>query len=90
MERAATRRQHAIAQCRPIAYIGCGTISRQKPPLETPCLNICLLDDEAGLCVGCWRTLDEIARWGSMSEGERRAIMAALPARKERLESVKG
>jgi uncharacterized protein len=58
--------------------------------LETPCVNICLLDDEAGLCVGCWRSLDEIARWAAMSEGERRAIMAALPARRERLESVKG
>jgi uncharacterized protein len=58
--------------------------------LETPCVNICLLDEEASVCVGCGRTLDEIARWASMSEGERRVIMAALPARQERLESLKG
>jgi predicted Fe-S protein YdhL (DUF1289 family) len=35
----------------------------------------------AGLCSGCGRTLEEIARWGSMSEEKRWAIMAMLPAR---------
>ena len=61
--------------------------------METPCVNICLLDTETGLCVGCGRTIDEIARWTSMSEQERRAIMAALTAlaaRKKRLEEAKG
>jgi predicted Fe-S protein YdhL (DUF1289 family) len=58
--------------------------------LETPCVNICLLDADTGLCVGCGRTIDEIARWAAMSEGERHAIMAALPARKECREEVKG
>jgi len=58
--------------------------------LETPCVNICLLDTETGLCAGCGRTIDEIARWSTMSESERRAIMRELPARKERLEEAKG
>jgi len=53
--------------------------------LETPCVNICLLDAAAGLCAGCGRTMEEIARWSALSDAERRAIMAALPARKERL-----
>jgi predicted Fe-S protein YdhL (DUF1289 family) len=54
--------------------------------LETPCVNVCLLDSESGLCVGCGRTIDEIAGWAQMSDGERRAIMAALPARLERFD----
>jgi uncharacterized protein len=54
--------------------------------LETPCVNVCLLDCEFGLCVGCGRTLEEIAGWASMTDGERRAIMALLPARLESLE----
>jgi uncharacterized protein len=58
--------------------------------LETPCVNICLLDAHSGLCVGCGRTIEEIARWATMSEAERRTIMATLPARKERLEEAKG
>ena len=56
------------------------------PVLETPCVNVCLLDCEFGLCVGCGRTIDEIASWASLSDGERRAIMAALPARLKRFE----
>ena len=58
--------------------------------LETPCVNICLLDAKAGLCIGCGRNLDEIAIWASMSDSERRVIMGELPARKERLEAAKG
>jgi uncharacterized protein len=46
-------------------------------------VNVCLLDAELGLCVGCGRTIDEIASWASMSDAERSAIMAALPARLE-------
>jgi len=35
--------------------------------------------------MGCGRTLDEIARWGVMGDSERDTVMAALPARRERL-----
>ncbi len=55
--------------------------------METPCANVCLLDADLGLCVGCGRTIDEIANWASMSAAERAAIMAALPARLESLET---
>ncbi|MGH6833018.1 MAG: DUF1289 domain-containing protein [Methyloceanibacter sp.] len=58
--------------------------------METPCVNICLLDAETGLCLGCGRTVDEIARWSAMSDRERRAVMAALRARKACLEQAKG
>ena len=49
--------------------------------METPCINICTLDHASGLCLGCGRTIEEIARWSAMSEAERRRIMAELPAR---------
>jgi len=58
--------------------------------LETPCVNICLIDSDSGLCVGCGRTIDEISRWGMMSAPERRKIMARLPARLETAEAAKG
>jgi predicted Fe-S protein YdhL (DUF1289 family) len=56
------------------------------PVLDTPCVNVCLLDTEFGVCIGCGRTLEEIAGWASMTDRERRAIMALLPARLESLE----
>jgi predicted Fe-S protein YdhL (DUF1289 family) len=48
------------------------------------------MDAASGLCIGCGRTLDEIARWSAMSNEERRAIMAILPARMALAETVKG
>jgi predicted Fe-S protein YdhL (DUF1289 family) len=50
--------------------------------IETPCINVCTLDPRSGLCIGCGRTVDEIARWGSMSAADRTRIMAELPARR--------
>jgi predicted Fe-S protein YdhL (DUF1289 family) len=49
--------------------------------IQTPCINICKIDPATRLCEGCGRTLDEIARWGSMSDAERAAIINELPTR---------
>lgn len=49
--------------------------------IESPCVNICTLDAYSGLCLGCGRTVDEIARWSTMGTTERGRIMAELPAR---------
>jgi uncharacterized protein len=49
--------------------------------IESPCISVCVLHPAAQLCLGCGRTLDEIARWGGMSGTERVRIMAELPAR---------
>jgi predicted Fe-S protein YdhL (DUF1289 family) len=49
--------------------------------MQTPCVKVCTIDARGGLCLGCGRTLDEIARWAGMSEAERARIMAELPAR---------
>lgn len=49
--------------------------------IETPCVQICVIDDD-GLCVGCARTLDEIAGWGTFSSEQRHAVMSALSARR--------
>jgi predicted Fe-S protein YdhL (DUF1289 family) len=40
------------------------------------------MDGEQRYCRGCARTLDEIARWGTMSEQEQAAVLARLPARR--------
>lgn len=56
--------------------------------METPCVNICLLDDKSGLCVGCGRSGNEIARWVEMTAKQRRAIMETLPERLERMERL--
>jgi predicted Fe-S protein YdhL (DUF1289 family) len=37
---------------------------------------------QTGYCLGCFRTLDEIARWSSLSDDEQGAINLQLPMRK--------
>lgn len=49
--------------------------------IASPCIKVCEMDAASGLCRGCGRTLQEIARWGSMSDGERTTIMAGLRQR---------
>jgi predicted Fe-S protein YdhL (DUF1289 family) len=44
------------------------------------------MDDTRGVCIGCCRTLDEIARWGGMSDTEREKVLAELPARRRELD----
>lgn len=49
--------------------------------VSTPCVKVCIVDGKSGLCVGCGRTLAEIAGWGAMTEERRRAIITELPER---------
>jgi uncharacterized protein len=50
---------------------------------ETPCIAVCMIDPSTSLCLGCGRTLPEIARWPRMEAAERLALMEGLPARME-------
>lgn len=54
------------------------TMSQARPP--TPCVNICTLDEHQ-VCLGCRRTLDEIAGWAGMSAQEQWRIVASLAKR---------
>ena len=52
-----------------------------ETPIETPCTRVCVVHPALGLCVGCGRSLDEIAHWIDFDAAERARIMARLPAR---------
>lgn len=53
--------------------------------IETPCIRLCRLEPQTGLCLGCGRTGAEIAGWLGFSCEERVAVMALLPGRLEKL-----
>ncbi len=55
----------------------------ESPILESPCVDICTLDVGTALCLGCGRSIDEIAAWRSMSAAERKRVIDELPARVE-------
>ena len=51
-------------------------------PIASPCVKLCRLASEVPLCIGCFRTLDEIAAWAGFSDNERQAVLAQLEARR--------
>ena len=53
----------------------------RREEIESPCVKICMIHPDAKICVGCYRSTDEIASWGRLSVKERAEIMAKLPDR---------
>lgn len=62
------------------------------PPPASPCVKICVVDPVAELCIGCGRTVAEIATWRELDAEAQRAILAALGPRLEaaRSRSIRG
>ena len=50
----------------------------------TPCQSICEINRSSGLCIGCGRTREEIAKWSTFTHEERMAIMKRLGYGKRR------
>ena len=61
-----------------------------RKEIESPCVRICVVHPEARICTGCYRTIDEIARWSRMTPGERHEIMGDLPDRASTLTRRRG
>lgn len=54
-----------------------------EKPVESPCIRVCCLDDN-NVCIGCYRTLDEITGWRDASEERRREILLRVKKRKQK------
>lgn len=62
--------------------------ARVKP--ESPCVQICQLDERSGWCIGCGRSGVEIAGWLSFDDAARRKVISILPTRMELLSELAG
>ncbi|MEZ0238348.1 MAG: DUF1289 domain-containing protein [Methylophilaceae bacterium] len=51
------------------------------PGLSSPCIGVCRMDSEAGVCSGCLRTRDEIAAWSKMPDEQKRQLLQVLERR---------
>ncbi len=61
-----------------------------RDEIESPCVKLCAVHPEERLCVGCLRTIEEIAAWSRLTHEARAAIIADLPARAPRLARRRG
>ena len=51
--------------------------------IPSPCINICQMNAENGLCLGCFRTIDEITVWSRTDDTTRAKILAAITERQQ-------
>lgn len=52
--------------------------------VKSPCVSVCKLD-EYKICIGCWRSLEEIREWSKMSD-QQKVIVLEMSASRKRIE----
>ena len=57
-----------------------------QTPVPSPCVSLCEMAPDNGLCRGCMRTLDEIVAWGSASDEFKREVWAQIRRRESEME----
>lgn len=57
-------------------------------PVPSPCINVCRIDADCGLCSGCLRTLDEIAAWSRLDDAGRREVWSRIALRRQACSSL--
>ncbi|MGV3580737.1 MAG: DUF1289 domain-containing protein [Methylophilus sp.] len=43
--------------------------------IQSPCIGVCSMDDLSGLCLGCYRTLEEIQGWWDLDNTGKQAVI---------------
>ncbi len=62
----------------------------RRDEVDSPCIKICTIHPVERLCIGCYRTIEEITAWSRMAPAQRTAIMTELPDRAPRLRQRRG
>lgn len=62
----------------------------ERDEIASPCVKLCVIHPEERICVGCFRTIDEIAVWSQLAREARAEIMEDLPSRAPRLAKRRG
>ena len=48
--------------------------------MESPCIKVCTL--EGNICIGCFRTIEQITKWGTYTDKEKRKVIKESKIRK--------
>ena len=56
----------------------------------SPCINVCRMDVRSGLCLGCFRTNEEIVVWSRASTDQRLQVLLAVERRRVEHDPVGG
>ena len=53
--------------------------------MVSPCISVCYIPHEGGLCKGCFRTRDEISRWSDLDYDKQKMMLAVLRKRRKKI-----
>ncbi|MBZ0244144.1 MAG: DUF1289 domain-containing protein [Bacteroidales bacterium] len=54
----------------------------RKKKIKSPCQLICTYDEDR-ICIGCYRSLEEVANWDGYTEEEKRKVLDNTMKRRE-------
>jgi uncharacterized protein len=57
-------------------------MSQKALDVESPCVRECVIDQQTGYCMGCWRTLNEISFWVNYTPEQKLRILQMLQERR--------
>lgn len=49
--------------------------------VPSPCIQVCRIDPRTGICVGCRRTMDEIAAWPTLDRAGKERVLREIAER---------
>jgi uncharacterized protein len=58
--------------------------------LISPCVGICMLDEDGLLCRGCLRSMAEIAGWMRFTDEEKIAVLESCEGRRAERKKARG
>ena len=62
----------------------------KRDEIDSPCVRLCSIHPSERICVGCYRSMEEIGAWSSLSSEVRLDIMNELPNRSSRIQKRRG
>lgn len=64
------------------ALLALAELAKEEAHLvPSPCVSVCRMDEDTGLCHGCLRTIDEIIAWGRLGEVGKRQVWREIVRR---------
>jgi uncharacterized protein len=57
----------------------------EEPVVESPCINVCQINEATGFCHGCYRSIEEIQGWWDLNFEQKSDVIKQTWARQEAL-----
>jgi predicted Fe-S protein YdhL (DUF1289 family) len=56
-------------------------LAEPVPHVPSPCVSVCVMDPRTEMCMGCWRSLEEIGAWSRLPDEDKRQVWHRIQQR---------